>query len=241
MLKYFIAVLMTVSAIGCAVNQPTDTLYTPAYTGVKGLDSLPTLISWCKDLTGPSQELWLQSARKRFVNPVIFSCHGGYEYKYKMVDGERIEYREWYLYPDEPREKMPADSAAKTLANLYPDRDVVFMACNEYGHTLTVRRVFYARQKVWIVPDEYQSPFKFLQHETLRDWDSVGSIWEFVAYDGGGKKLDVIPIWKPEIPTTKPATVPATQPTTAPTTVPSSKPTTKQTSQVERVFPYYDR
>jgi hypothetical protein len=143
----------------------------------------PNIICWSsKDIDSNSQKLWLLEARRRFNNPILFACHGGYEFVEKQIGDTKVVELEWWVYPDAPRQPMSAQSAADFLANLYPDRDIVFTACNENGYELNTKRVFYAKSKVWIIPDDMQSGPVF--HETKRNEGDVGSIWEFVSYDG---------------------------------------------------------
>jgi hypothetical protein len=111
---------------------------------------------------------------------------------------------------------MSAQAAADMLANLYPDRDIVFTACNVNGYPLRTKRVFYAKQAVWIIPDDHQSWFPLFRHETKREFDTVGNIWEFVSYDGH----EAGPVNLVDRRPTNPP--PSTQPTTAPTTSPSA-------------------
>lgn len=177
--------------------------------------NLPNVITWSADVNQDAMRYWLTEARRRFTNPIVFAAHGGYEFVENKVGDLTVIELQWWIYPDAPRKPMSAQAAAETLANMYPDRDIVFTACNKNGFPLRVKRVFYAKKEVWIVPDDFQPSFKHMRHETGRDNDAVGSIWEFVAYDGhkAEPSYEIL---------TAATTKPATQPTTHPTTQPAS-------------------
>lgn len=207
-------VLFLATLSGChAIPTINGRIPTVAYPTTSSVDShLPNFICWSENSVSPhARELWLIEARKRFVNPVVFSCHGGYEFVEKQIGDETVTTLEWWVYPDAPRKPMSAQACADMLADMYPDRDIVFLPCNHNGFELHTKRVFYARQATWIIPDDYQSWVPLFQHETQRDFDTVGSIWEFVAYDGHDEE--------PAIIVDKHLTHPA--PTTQPTTTPA--------------------
>jgi hypothetical protein len=184
MLKKLLYLTVAISVLGCTDSQTPPKLISPTNKSLSVDFNFPSVISWNAELDGDSQKLWLTEARKRFVNPVLFACHGGYEINEIKVGDETVTDIQWWCYPDAPRKPMSVQAAADTLANLYPDRDIVFTVCNPQGSEIKTKRVWYAKQKVWIVPDDFQPSFEWMRHETDRDFDGVGSIWEFVSYDG---------------------------------------------------------
>lgn len=131
-------------------------------------------------------EWWLTEAKKRFANPIIVICHGGYN-----SSGE------WCVYPEI---KLPKGAVAsfyipeKTevfandLHKLYPLNEIILVVCNEKGLTpFHIPNVYYFRQSAWKVPDEnvnFLSLIMMLQdftygpHETIRNFGAAGSIWE---------------------------------------------------------------
>ena len=165
---------------------------------------LPEVIQWSV-VNGVKNApvYWIVEANKRFRNPVIFVCHGGYEYVTKNYGDYTVSELEWWVYPDPPREPMSAQEAANTLANLYPDKDIVFVVCNILGHNLTTKRVFYGKKDVWVVPD---NNIENGAREKKRGYDGVGSIWEFVSYDGRLGIPNVTPL---VLPTSRPTTLPS--------------------------------
>lgn len=203
MLKHLLSVLLVLTTlVGCTISPPVKN---DPLTNADNPNKLGNIISWNDDLNHTAY-LWLDKARDRFVDPVVFTVHGGYEFIDTQVGDRTITTVEWWVFPDAPRKKMSAQTAADTVANLYPDRDILFVVCNENGYELRTPRVFYAKQDIWTVPDK---AFPLMFREQTRDFGSTGNIWEFVAYDGH----DAI---EKHIVDDRPTYVPTTQPTTQP-------------------------
>lgn len=142
--------------------------------------SFPQIINWNPSSPEPNgAEAWLRLAQKRWVNPIIFLCHGG-----DGPDGE------WYVFPDKPRTKMPAEDVAQALHNIYPEHDIIFICCNEGQHNLYTPNVWYARSYVWSTPDPdvWHKLFPKYNEHTM-----VGSIWDFVTYDGRKSQATTLP------------------------------------------------
>lgn len=211
MLNKLLPVVFVMILGGCyAIPTINGKMLTVPYPTTTSVDShLPNFICWSENSFSPhARELWLIEARKRFANPIVFSCHGGYEFVEKRIGDDIVTTLEWWLYPDSPRKPIPAQSAADTLANMYPDRDIVFLPCNPNGFELHTKRVFYAKQATWIIPDDYQSWLPIVQHESKRDFDTVGSIWEFVGYDGhDGEPTKIVDRHPTHSPATKKSTI----------------------------------
>jgi hypothetical protein len=120
---------------------------------------------------------WYVEARKRFDNPVIVACHGntvGVVGKDGKVD------KVWMASADPPRKALPIQQIAEVMANIYPDRDVVYICCNEGGHKITVPRAWVAPAIVWAMPDSF--PGTVFWRETKRGCGYVGSIYEFECH-----------------------------------------------------------
>ena len=86
----------------------------------------PQIIYWNKQMPifDNMGEWWLREAKTRFTNPVIFICHGGY--KYQRFGNTYV--LTWYVYPDTPaRSLQPVQEVADTLANIYPNSDIVMV------------------------------------------------------------------------------------------------------------------
>lgn len=135
----------------------------------------PAVLRWSDGSLGKFYgDLWLAEARTRFSDPVVLLCHGTTTTVHHR-DGrtERI----WTTAPDSPRHKLSLQQIAEVLHEVWPDRDLVYVCCNEDGHELTVPRAWYARSTVWALPDKYAG----VAHETARGSGYVGSIWEFTS------------------------------------------------------------
>jgi hypothetical protein len=214
MLKMFPILSLLPLAFGCVVHKiERIELNEGRATIVRdSINHMPQIIVW-SDFALYSQGVkdWMTVASQRFNNPVLFFCHGGVKsVETTLPNGMRLAKNEWWVFPDHPRKPVSANEVARTLAQMYPDRDIVFMSCNPGGFELNVPRVWYTKKNNWVVPDPFAIGNVF-GHERRRDFDAVGSIWEFVSYDGRDLQ---------------PATQPTTQPTTAPTTQPSTRPVT---------------
>lgn len=113
------------------------------------LTTMPSIIQW-NDFGKVDNNgiiYWYKEASSRFKDPIIFACHGGY----KTVNGKEI----WYLFPDPPRRPQPVEEIANSLNNLYPNRQIFLIVCNEKGIPLTVSRVWYAKNRIWVMPTRY--------------------------------------------------------------------------------------
>jgi hypothetical protein len=105
---------------------------------------------------------WLKEAKKRFgENVFLLYCHGG---PAGDPDGR------WWLSPQYGPGLAPTHGVAVILHALMPDRDIVFISCNEAGSSLGVARCYYCRRKVLSRP-EYNPEYP----------DCAWSIWEFVC------------------------------------------------------------
>jgi hypothetical protein len=230
MLKRFIPVLFAVLS-GCSPSFPPTTVKIyrdDAITIIKdSVNNMPQSLIWNDfGMYNCGSAEWLLEASKRFNNPVVFHCHGGIRTDIvRNPNGTLTTLHEWWVYPDPPRSPMRIDDLATTLTNLYPDRDIVLVTCNPGGFDINVKRVFYAKRNVWTIPDANATGF--YAHEQIRDFDTVGSIWEFVSNGGLGGPATT----QPAAPTTRPTTAPSTRPTTQPATRPTTVPTTQPTVQ----------
>jgi hypothetical protein len=165
--------------------------------------TMPQIIDWNREIPTlqNSPEWWLKEASMRFKDPIIFTCHGGYHW----FGTEKV----WCVFPAPPRQMQPVYGLANTLANLYPNRDIILVTCNADGDlvgigTLYTKRVWYMPDGVvWMEPD-WRGPLA-KWYRPFWKGKGTGSIWDFVSYDGR------------QLP---PATAPTTVPTTAPTTRP---------------------
>jgi hypothetical protein len=135
---------------------------------LENLVHMPKIIKWSDWETG-ADVYWLREARKRFKDPVVVLVHGGYD----------SDKRNWCAVPDAPRQKITMSAVAWVLHNLYPDQDIVLVACNEFGYDLNVPRVWYAKTLVWQTPDADVQPNR--PHEVEVNKGNVGTIWEFVT------------------------------------------------------------
>lgn len=83
---------------------------------------------------------WQREAATRFNSPVLIVAHGHTE------DGR------WTLAPD-GMPGVPAESAAKLLRLIWPNRPLVFISCNRDGHVLHgLPNVFYSTRVTWATP-----------------------------------------------------------------------------------------
>lgn len=191
-MRLFVCIVLCAILLGCVPKNPPPPIY--AKDGV----SMPTIIQWSTwERFAP--ERWLLEAKKRWNDPIVFICHGGCKTVPGTVDGKPSFVNKWYACPDAPRKQLEMQEVARMLHNLYPDKDIVLVSCNDMGVDLNVPRVWYAQHSVWQMPDGYSS-LPLLQHEQMVGYGDVGTVWEFVTM--GGKRQ------------------PATQPTTR-LTVPS--------------------
>ena len=144
-----------------------------------GCRELPDIIQWSAFPYSPrAGEQWLEEARTRFANPVIFICHGQSEWG---VDQWGETTKTWWVYPDKPRRKQSANEVVRTLKNMYPNRDVVMVVCNPHGHKPVMAGVWIALHDVWVVPDFYTMMAPGLSHrEIYPGVDAVGSIHEMI-------------------------------------------------------------
>jgi len=139
---------------------------------------------------------WQTVAAQRFKNPIVFACHGGVHREFLASAAGLYVRSSWWVLPDDGRQPQSVESLAQTLANLYPERDIVLVCCNPGGFDLDVPRVWYCRRPVWVIPDT------FIKHAAE---DGAGSIWEFVSYSGGSSHTqDVEEVVLPHPPTTHP-------------------------------------
>jgi hypothetical protein len=154
----------------CGCSTPT------AFRGKDTVVEAPAIIDWnyVTFPMGGSAKWWYQEAKKRFVRPVVFVCHGGY------INNV------WYAFPAPPRQAVPVEDVAWMLASLYPDQDIVMVVCNEEGepneglHQLHVKRVWYSPHGVvWMSPKGHCWLF-----DRFKVMPGVDSIWDFVSYDG---------------------------------------------------------
>lgn len=74
---------------------------------------------------------------------------------------------------DFPQEPVRVESVVKAIHSVFPKRMIVLIVCNEYGFELREKNVVYAKSKVWVTPDKYQTPRSMLFPT------NVGSIYEF--------------------------------------------------------------
>lgn len=132
-------------------------------------------------------KLWLIEARKRFINPLIFSGHGTFiPYANNPAEGTWVISRE----RNNKQEIINVSEIAKSLRYIYPERDIILVVCNPGKVDINVKNVWYARENVWAVPDKnarITSEFKIPElinieiRETSIDKGYVGNIYEFVT------------------------------------------------------------
>lgn len=136
----------------------------------------PNIIRW-STFRPNAAEQWLKEAQKRWKDPVVFVCHGGYRSFITTDSNGKDELTfVWVISPDRPRMPMPVSVVAQLLHNMYPKQDVVLITCNEKQQDIFVPRVWYARTDVWQVPDTYAT-----NHEKLINFGCVGNINEFIT------------------------------------------------------------
>lgn len=101
--------------------------------------------------------LWEKELGRRFSNAVAIICHGGDliegEWMVKVHDGDHVA--------------MRADELVKHYQALYPDRQVVLLACNPGHLKLNVPGVFYAHSSVWTIPDRNVIDHQAMQYLTI--------------------------------------------------------------------------
>lgn len=83
---------------------------------------------------------WKLEASGRFNDPILISCHGGYRHF------------QWHMFPDH-QDPIPVWMVARVMGQMYPNRDIVLITCNERGHTLHgPSNVWYAKTDVLASP-----------------------------------------------------------------------------------------
>jgi hypothetical protein len=128
------------------------------------------LIVWSSYIRQDVPELWLAEARRKVDNPLLFMCHG----MSVPVDGKLV----WYVNPDKPRKPQPVQEVARTLSNLYPDRNIILVVCNPAHERISIARVWYPERDVWIVPDEYCD---FLDLIERSEPQTIGTFADFTS------------------------------------------------------------
>lgn len=115
---------------------------------------------------------WEIEAKKRFKNPLIVACHGS---EFSEID---LLNSNWYTDPDPPLKSSLVKDLAEKIKKENPNRDIVLIICNYHNHEINIDRVWYAKSPIWLIPDDF---YKGGKRETQRNFDSAGSIWEFVS------------------------------------------------------------
>ena len=127
---------------------------------------------------------WLISARKYFDDPLVVMGHGiNNKVPWYQINGEK--------------DIVSVEILARALHQIYPKRDIVLIICNSEKQDLDIDRVYYPKDIVWTLPDEFaQSEIfgvKYYQHETIKNYGYVGNIEEFYYK---GKQMSVKKIIK---------------------------------------------
>lgn len=123
------------------------------------------VICWSDDLPDEAGTLWLHEAQKRFSNPIVFVCHGGY------LDNK------WIICPSPPKLEEPVESIAITLHNIYPNNPIVLIICNYWAKDIDVPDVYYAKDYIWCIPNAFVSQ---ISKDTFRmDYPGIGDIGNF--------------------------------------------------------------
>ena len=116
-------------------------------------------------------QAWQIEVARRFPNSVVIFAHG-----------QELKNNQWFLFVTELDIPMPLEPALEYYHNKYPDRTVVLLSCNDGHLTIHVPGVYYAKSKVWLVPDraETEDDFEGGKNRASLDPDAVGNIFEFV-------------------------------------------------------------
>lgn len=101
-------------------------------------------VCWSDDLAA-YVPMWQHEAEQRFVDPVVFICHGGDFHGH------------WGFYADHPNRTVFAEPVIQTLCSAYPGRPIVVVSCNEEGYSLRAPRhgVYYATKLVYMFPPDH--------------------------------------------------------------------------------------
>jgi hypothetical protein len=128
---FTVAVFLLALLAGCNARVPTAPPDAPPISVLSLCDNIAMADGW-----------WAAELSQRFGPDVlVVSVHG------------TTRRGEWWLLPDDDKAvPLHAETVAQTLKLLYPDRPVVFIACNEGGHSLRVAGVWYAKKIVWTKP-----------------------------------------------------------------------------------------
>ena len=126
--------------------------------------------------------LWQKEIGRRFPIAVAILCHGG-----------SIQEGEWVVkapYGEHP--VMKAADLVKHYQVLYPNRQIVLLACNPSHLKLGIPGVYYSNSSVWCVPDRdiiNNQTAQYLKMDGTEiekrdnrsdiDPDTVGDIFEF--------------------------------------------------------------
>jgi hypothetical protein len=174
MKKYLFSLLILIS--GCITDRST-------IKSSEHINEFPDIISWANDppFYEESGKWWMQEAKKRFNSPIIFICHGTtVEYS-----DNKFNYKTWYLVPNHStRTPIPTQTVATTLANMYPERDIVMVVCNKEGNCLKTKRIWYLPKGLVLAQPKIADLTYNLRKHILEDGTiESGDIWDFVSYD----------------------------------------------------------
>lgn len=107
---------------------------------------------------------WREEINKVYPDAVVVFAHG-------TDFGDR-----WYVWIDEGS-VAPVEQVVIRLRRTYPTSRIVLIVCNPGGYTLDAPGVSYAKDNVWVSPDQVVGSLNILRD---RMHDYVGSFDEFV-------------------------------------------------------------
>lgn len=156
----FISILFLATLIGCS-TKPIE--FDNHVTSLSD-KTFPSIIQWSS--FGNSDYglvLWYIEASKKFEDPIIFACHGDSLFGI------------WMAIPDPPRKMQPVSEIAKTLRNIYKDKQIFLIVCNTGNHSLNIENIWYSKKSIYVIPDSY------CKFERIKTDKSTGSIDEFIT------------------------------------------------------------
>jgi hypothetical protein len=97
----------------------------PTISTFAATNKMPEIIRWSDygDYNDMG-DLWLLEAKKRFKDPIIFTCHGGSDWEVLAIGPASLGQWVWSTGPVPPRMPVPMKFVAAVLRNMYPDRPV---------------------------------------------------------------------------------------------------------------------
>lgn len=147
-----------------------------ACTGPKAVpQASPIILLWSeKTIPMSSARAWADEAEKRLHTRdfVLLCVHGGTA---TFTDASGKKHSEWRVYPDPPRKSIAVDDVAWVLRNVWWDKPLVIISCNEGAFKLTCPRTLYGRRIVWSTPNQATPLWQF------RDPSLIGRIEDFTS------------------------------------------------------------